>query len=341
MKKAVFIFLLLGILAGGAFAQVTFGGKAYAGIQLEKPFSDTNKKETVSFTHRSEGAPKLDFFTIAASEYFGIKLDLTYQAVNENPVSLNGLYGWAYLLDKSLKLDLGQISDGKWVSVLDSDHEETFDEISGFRINYTVPQVKGLNIGAAFSAEGLTDEDFDLEKFFKQIVFGASYANALFNTVLAYDLGSNTRMLFGFNFTGIDDLTSAGIQMKVSNIATWDNRIYTGELQLLEKLGYRVVRPFIVSLLLGQTFYGNPDKDVSMLFNLGASYKLLPNLTAYVSGEISSPNYFETNKYKIKPGFEYSLGGLGLLYVEYELELAQYKMDSYHRFGFGLEILAF
>ena len=341
MKRAVFVFLLLGILAAGAFAQLTFGGKAYAGIQLEKPFSDTNKKETVSFTHREEGAPKLDFFAIAASEYYGVKLDITYQAVKENPVGLNGLYGWAYSMNKALKLDMGLISDGKWVSSLDADHEETFDEVSGFRVNYSVPSVAGLNFGAAFSAEGLTDEEFDLDKFFKQIVFGASYANTMVNTTFAYDLGSNARMLWGLNFTGIDDLTSAGIQMKVSNMATWKNRVYSGEMQLLEKLGYRVVRPFIVSMLFGQTFYGNPDKDTFLLFKPAISYRLQPKLTSYFSYEVSSPDKFKTNTHKIKPGIEYSLGSMGLLYVEYELELAKYEMDSFHRFGFGLDIKAF
>jgi len=341
MKRAAFLFLLFGIIAGGAFAQVTFGGEAFVGIQLETPFSDTNQKETVGLTHRDEGASKLNFFTTASRENYGLKLDLTYQVAAENPVSLNGLYGWARVLDKSMKLTLGQISDGIWVSNLDADHEVTFDEISGLRVDYNVPLLKGLNIGAAFPANGLTDEDFDLEKMPKKVIFGASYVHYLFNAVFAYDLGSNTRMLFGFNFTGIDDLTSAGVQMKVSNMATWEDRVYSGEIQLLEKVGYRIIRPLNVSMLFGQTIFGNPDKDVFLLFNLTTSYRLFPKLTAYVSGEISSPDYFETNTYKVKPGLEFSLGGMGLLYMEYELELAKYKTDSFHRFGIGMEIKAF
>ena len=340
MKRAIFVLLLLGVLAVGAFAQISFSGEAYAGVMLESPFSETNSKQTVELTHRDEGAPKFNFVAAAARENYGIKLDLTFQTTN--PISLNGIYGWVNFLDKSLNLTMGQISDGLWVSSLDSDHEETFDEISGFRVDYNVPLLKGLNVGAAFSAEGLTDDEFNLDKFAKQIMFGASYVHYLFNTVLAYDLGGNTRMLFGFNFTGIDDLTSAGVQMKVSNIATWENRLVGGEIQLFEKLGYRIMRPLNVSLLLGQTFYGKkPDKDTFLLFNLAVSYRLLPNLTAYLSGEISSPDYFETNTYKIKPSLEYTLGGPALLYVEYELELGKYKMDSFHRFGFGMDIKAF
>jgi len=341
MKRAVLVFFLFGILVGGAFAQITFGASAYVGIQLESPFSDTHTSETVSATHRTEGPSNLDFFMTGSRDNLGFRLDLNYQIAAQDTVRLDGLYGWANLFDNSLNLAFGRISNGRWVSVLDADHKMTFDEITGFRVAYDVPLVPGLNIGAAFPAEGLTDEEYDLEKFFRRVIFGASYIHPLFTAVFAYDLGSNTRMLFGFNLAGFGSLTSAGIQVVVRNMATWDNRILTGELQVRERVEFRITREFSVSALASQTFFGHPDRDTALLFNLTASYRLHPIVTAFLSGEISSPDYFETNTYKIRPSLEFALGGAGFLYVEYELELGRYRMDSFHRFGIGLNVRVF
>jgi len=341
MKRAFFIFFLFGVFTAGAFAQITFGATAYVGIQVESPFSDTHTSETVSATHRREGPSNIDFFMVGTRDNMGFRLDLNYQIAAEDPVRLDGLYGWTNLFDNSLNLAFGRISNGRWVSVLDADHKMTFDEITGFRVAYDVRLLPGLNVGVAFPAEGLTDEEYDLEKFFRRVVFGASYVHPLFTAVFAYDLGSNTRMLFGLNLAGFGSLTSAGIQMVVSNMATWDNRILTGQIQLRERVEFRITREFSVALLASQTFFGHPDRDTALLFNLTASYRFNHIITAFLSGEISSPDYFETNTYKIRPSLEFAMGGAGFLYVEYELELGRYRMDSFHRFGIGLNIRIF
>ena len=331
MKKYIVVFLLLCILAGNSFAQLTFGGEAYAGVQIEKQY---DQDETVSTTHRKEGAPKFNFTAAAVREDYGIKLDADFQTTN--PFTLNGIYGWVYFLDKSINLAIGKISDAKWVSNLDTDNEVFFDKISGFRVEYKTP-LAGLNVGAAFPAN-----DFDFDRFAKKIILGASYVQPLLNSVIAYDMGNNGRFLFGFNYTGIDDLTAAGIEIRAVSLATWDSRVagFGGELTIKEKVGYRVMLPLTVSLLAGQTFYGDPDAKAALFFTPSATYRVLPNLSASLSLKLSSADAFKTTDLAIKPCLEYTLKGLALLYVEYELKFTDMKHDN-HRFGFGIDVKAF
>ena len=341
MKRAVIIVLLFFILVESIFAQLSFGGEAYAGFQLEKLY---DQEENVSATHREEGAPKFEFVATAVRENYGIKLDMTFQTTN--PININGIYGWANFLDNSIRLSVGQISDAVWVSILDPDLPELkFDDVTGFRVEYKTP-LQGLSVGAAFPAK-----DFRFEKFAKKIIFGGSYVHELFNTVAAYDMGSNAQMLFGFNFTGIDDLTSAGIQLRAGNFATWDSSQvgYSGEFFINEKVGYRIMRPLIVSLLAGQKIYkhptnlDDPDSNFALTFTPSVFYRIMPNLTASLSLELDTPNKFKQVDFAIKPCFEYSLKGPALLYVEYEFRLVDIsdKKQDNHRFGFGFDVVAF
>jgi hypothetical protein len=299
MKKFVIVSLLLGILAGNVFAQLTFSGEAYAGISLEKPLNDTD--ETIGTNHREKGAPMFNFVAAAARENYGVKLDTNFQVPGS--ISVNGIYGWVYFLNKSINLSMGKISDGKWVSSLDADHEITWDEVTGFRVDYKTP-VAGLNVGVAFAAD-----DYTLEKFGQKLLFGASYVNAMLNTVLAYDLGNNGRILFGLNYTGIDELTSAGVQFVAKNFSTWDSKSpgFWGEFNINEKAGYRIMRPLVVSLFLSQTIYNNPDVDAILTFMPAVSYKIRPDLTASFSLDITTANYFvESQVISLKPCLEYT-----------------------------------
>ena len=331
MKKLVLILLIFGVLAANAFAQLSFSGEVYAGIQLEKAYEETEK---ISTNHRDEGAPKFLFIATTQRENYGAKLDLSFQATNPYTQTLEGLYGWVNLWENNIRLTMGKISDGVWVSSLDADHEFVFDEITGVRVEYKTP-VAGLRVGFA-----LPTQDYNLEELAKRAIFGASYVNAMFNAVVAYDSGNNDNVLFGFNFTGIDSLTSAGIQAKISNLATWDNTLVGGIIQVNEKVGYRVMKPLIVSLIAGQTVYADTKKDIGLSFTPGASYRIMPGLMGYLNVELKTNDYFETNDLKITPSLEYSLKGPALLYVQYELEMKELKNDS-HRFGFGIEIKAF
>jgi hypothetical protein len=176
-----------------------------------------------------------------------------------------------------------------------------------------------------------------MEKFAKQAVFGANYIHEFFNVVAAYDLGSNARAIFGFNFTGLDQLTTAGIELMGTDLALWEK---TGSLKVDEEVGYQITREFTAVLHLGQLLYGKSESDPELLFRPGVRYKILPPLTAFLDVELSSTDMFETMNVVAHPWIEYSLGDMGLLYLEYELSLPDMK-DPSHLIGFGMEIKAF
>ena len=333
MRKAIFVFVIICCAAGNAFAQLTFSGEAYAGVQLEKKY---DMDETIDVIHRDKGGnpglPKFDFMATALRDDYGMKADVIFQY--NNIVKLNGVYGWVNFFNNAIRLTMGQISDAVWVSCLDADHEYHFDDITGFRVQYNTP-IDGLNLGAAFPTQ-----EYDTDKFIKKVIFGASYVHPYFNTIFAYDVGNNARALFGFNFTGIDELTSANLQVKASNLATWDNPLVGGVVEINEKIGYRVIRPLTIQLLMEQKVYGEPDKDASLAFIPGIAYRIIPGLVASLDIGFSSADYFTTKDLMIRPCLEYTLKGPALFYVEYELKLEELKRDN-HKFGFGMDIKAF
>jgi len=335
MKKAIIVFLLVSVLAGGAFAQVSFSGEIHAGIQLQRLYS---QDETLTTTHREYGAPKFDFTATVMRENYGARLDTTFQQTDDSygHLTLNGIYGWAAFLDNSLRLTLGQISSAAWVTGLDARLPEfRFDEIRGFRVEYTTP-IDGLSVGAAFRSEGQ-----DTRGFFEQIIFGATFVHPLFSTVFAYDLGRDTNLLFGFNFLGIPDLT-AGLQLQAANLAIWDDFAFgsPGMLRAYYKVGYRIMRPLDVFLIFGQRIFARSGAGPEWIITPGVTYRFLPGVTGEF--RISLDNY-DGNPDKnltMLAAIEHTLRGPAILYVEYELRLD--NMDrANHTFGFGITIRAF
>jgi hypothetical protein len=242
---------------------------------------------------------------------------------------VNGIYGWVNFLDNQIRLSIGDISDGVWVTSLDNEYN--FDEVNGLRVEFRTP-LKGLSVGVAVDAE-----DYTFDKFAKHFVFGGSYVSALFNGVFAYDLGNNTRTLFGFNFTGIDDLTTAGIEFSANDLALWDK---VGSMVIDEEAAYRIIRPLTVSLHLTQKFRGNPDEDAGFGFRPGIAYRITRALTGSLELEVNTEDAFKTSNLVLTPCLEYSLPGPGLLYLQYDLKVAEFKKPS-HTIGFGFEIKSF
>jgi hypothetical protein len=326
MKKFIAVSVLLCVLAGGVFAQITLGGEFYTGVTLDIP---NDGDESIGVSHREKGNTLFEFNAVVNKDRFGAKLDTSFVKQPTDFFRLNGIYGWTYFLDKQIRLTLGDISDAIWVTPLDNEYH--LDDVAGFRLEYRTP-LPGLSVGAAFDAG-----DYTMEKFFKQIVFGASYVHALFNTVAAYDTGSNANMIFGFNFTGIDQLTTAAIELKGSNLALWEKM---GSFILDEEVAYQIIGNFTAVLHLGQSFYGKADSDLGLLFRPGVKYRFLPPLTGFLDLEFNSQDTFKTTNMIVHPWVEYSLGNLGLLYLEYKLSLPDMKAPA-HTIGLGMEIKAF
>ena len=272
----------------------------------------------------------------------GARLDANFRHGEEEDVTVEGIYGWVNFLDNSLRLTMGRISSPVWIANLDPDNVFYFDKITGFRLEYETP-LPGLSVGVALRTEGN-----DMEQLFKRTIFGANYVHPLFNIVFAYNMGSNAHLLFGFNFTsipGIPDLT-AGIQARVMHLASWDDPVFTGVLDLQQRVTYRVMRPLTVSLHMGQVIYAEPRgdwdrRDPELFFTPGVSYIISPGLTASLTAEFRSTDLFDRSRYiTLNPSIEYMLGG-AVFYAEYELRLARYKHDSFHRISFGVTISVF
>ena len=176
MRKLVLLALIFGVFITNVFAQLTFSGEVYAGVQLEKAYDEDEK---IGIFHRDEGAPKFLFVATTQKENYGAKLDMSFQATTPFTQTLNGIYGWVNLWENNIRLTMGKISDGVWVSSLDADHEFVFDEITGFRVEYKTP-LPGLRVGFA-----VPTQDNTLEDTAKRAIFGASYVSAMFNSVVA------------------------------------------------------------------------------------------------------------------------------------------------------------
>ena len=338
MKKAIIVFLLVSVLAGGAFAQVSFSGEIHAGIQLQRLYS---QDETLTTTHREYGAPKFDFTATVMRENYGARLDTTFQQGDDpGGFTLNGIYGWitfdGFSGSDSFRLTMGQISSAAWVTNLDARLPEfRFDEIRGFRVEYTT-SVEGLSVGAAFRADGQ-----DTQQFFEQIIVGATFVHPLFASVFAYDVGRDTNLLFGFNYLGIPDLT-AGLQLQATNLAIWNDLAFgsPGMLRTYYKVGYRVMRPLDVYLIFGQRFFARSGVGPEWIITPGVTYRFLPTLSG--DFRISLDNY-DGNPNKnltILAALEHTLRGPAILYVEYEMRLDNMERAS-HTFGFGITIRAF
>jgi len=225
MKKILAFSVLLALFTNNAFSQISFGGYLYSGIQLDIPHEGD---ETWKVNHRDGkyGGTEFGFFGTVNRDRFGAKVDTAFQPLNDEPFKVIGAYGWVNFLNKQLVMTVGKISDAAWVTNLENNYK--FDDITGLRLEYSTP-INGLSVGMAFDAAG-----YKTEEFFKQLIFGGTFVHSLFNTVIAYDFGSNTQMLFGFNFVGLDavGVSTLGIEMRVIEMALFDK---FGEVSLDEK----------------------------------------------------------------------------------------------------------
>ncbi|MDR1430389.1 MAG: hypothetical protein LBI85_08885 [Spirochaetaceae bacterium] len=338
MKKLLILVMLCAVVSGGAFAQLVWNGEFYTGLEFSSPHgSDEYITQNHTDHHETKGPTQFDLTGTYTGGIFGVKLDTLFQDVAGNEVSLVGAYGWVNFLDDQVRLSLGKISDGVWVTSLEKEH--VLDKnIRGFRVEFKPRFLGGLNLGAAFPAGDSGDTSYDGEEFANGMILGASYIHPLFNTVAAYDRGGVGRVIFGFNYTGIYELTDAGIEIDYRDLTdTWDSG---GSVTIDEKIGYRIMRPLTVSLHASQTVYGDSDTDINLLFNPEVSYRLTPSLTAGLEAELQSPDYFTTINLDLVPYVDYALSGGAYIYLQYRLHMADMKNPD-HSVGLGLTLISF
>ncbi|MCL2381880.1 MAG: hypothetical protein FWC64_09875, partial [Treponema sp.] len=122
MKKAILLFSLLSVLAGGAFAQVSFSGSVYAGVRLHIPYDGD---ESITTNHRDYDDPQFNLTATVMRENYGARLvTRTRMLDGEGDFAVRGAYGWVNFAgpfgDDSLRLTVGQISSPAWVTRLHS-----------------------------------------------------------------------------------------------------------------------------------------------------------------------------------------------------------------------------
>jgi hypothetical protein len=324
--------------SSSAPAVLTLGGKASAGLQIDADDSGN----TVSALHRKDGSPLFNLTAVAQTENYGIKLDTDLRAETGNELTLNGIYGWAAFMDGDLRVSVGKISDAKWVAAIDpSIPERSYDDITGARVDWNVPDVQGLNVGFALRAN-----EWDAETMLKNTVFGASYNRDSLSSVLAYDMSGNGNILAGVNYSDVVPRLDAGLRLEATNLNTFGADLFPGQMAVYEKAAYRLAAPRLTPyIILGQTFFGNGDKT-ALVLNPGVSYRVdaVPGLTAFFGAKLATPDYFDTSSLALKPGVEYSLGGTALIYAEYEMGIDNLSASDPaigSRFGIGLEVKAF
>ena len=338
MKKTIIVFLMTGVLASGAFAQITFSGSAYAGIQLRNP---DGADETINTFHREEGSPMFNLTGTVLRDNFGARLDTTFQATADphTHFSLNGIYGWVdfdgFSDNDSFRLTMGKVSNPAWATNLDARlPTHSLDEITGFRVEYNTP-IQGLSVGIAFEST-----NYDVQTFFEQMIFGATFIHPLFIAVFAYDLGDNGQAIFGFNYIGVPDLV-LGMQLRAGNLASWDNELmHFGTLLMHQKVGYRITRSIFAYLILGQGIFGSEHVDTFLEFTPGVDIRFTPNLLGSFRLTVDSSDHFTTTNLTLNPMLEYSLRGPAVLYLEYSLRLDDMDRAT-HTLGFGITIRAF
>jgi hypothetical protein len=298
--------------------------------------------ETINTEHREEGAPKFDFTATVIRETYGARLDTAFQMTDDSDghFTLNGIYAWVnfdgFFGTDSFRLTMGQISSPVWVTRLDANLPEfRFDEIRGLRVEYTTP-IQGLSVGAAFRADG-----HDTQKFAEQMILGANFIHPLLDAVIAYDIGRDANLLFGFNYTGIPDLT-AGLQLQAVNLAIWDDFAFAspGMLRTYYKVGYRIKRPLSVYLIFGQRFFARDGVNSEWEITPGVTYRFLPNLTGDFRVSLDNYGGSPDNNLTITTALEYILSGPAIFYAEYDVKLANMDIAT-HTFGFGITIRAF
>jgi len=339
MKKILAFSVLLALCINNAFSQITFGGYFYSGIELDIPYGSD---ETWKVNHRDGkyGGTEFGLFGTVSRDRFGAKVDTAFQPLTDDPFKVNGAYAWVNFLNKQLVMSVGKINDASWVTTLENNYK--FDDVTGLRLEYTTP-IDGLRVGVAFDAG-----EYDTETFFKNLIFGGTYLHSLFNAVIAYDFGSNTQMLFGFNYTGLDAIgvSTLGIEMQVIEIALFEK---FGVVSLDEKIAYDVNRNLTARLHLAQKFQGNSSRKHELAFTPGVTYRIIRNrLTAFFDMGISFPDnprdYFDIFNMKIHPWIEYNLGNAGLLYFEFITninDIRRPKPKADFTLGFGIDIRVF
>jgi hypothetical protein len=142
----------------------------------------------------------------------------------------------------------------------------------------------------------------------------------------------STRIIFGFNFKGVKNLT-AKMQASFFNLGDFD-RFGTGSID--ETIGYAITPKFSVGANFYQDFYGEDAFPNNMInspyfrFNPNVSYQLANNIGAGLGFTYGICEDVVESDWTLRPGLTFVLGGFGAFRVElyYELNAITYTDEA-------------
>jgi len=100
------------------------------------------------------------------------------------------------------------------------------------------------------------------------------------------------------------------------------------------------MRPLNVYLIFGQRHFARSGVGPEWVVTPGVSYRFLPNLTGDFRVSLDNYDGNPNNNLTIVTALEYTLRGPAILYMEYEVNLADMDRAT-HTFGFGITIRTF
>jgi hypothetical protein len=265
MKKALLVLLLLAV-AGGLFAQVTWGARVYAGYNATLNDGDTdwglnwNSGAGAAVQGRLYGTFRNEAGTVGGS------LQLRAAVSNGgSTVTAAVYYGWFTLFEGKLKVLGGKWGDGEfseqyiWAATL------LGNDKSGLALNFY--PMDGLRLGFGLHSNTLnaTTSTFDNLEYW----FGAAYEAGDIGVFAQANVGKD---LFDAQLDFVYDAEpiTGVFHATFSNLADFSN---SGEIGLNEFFGYYGVENLDLELYLSETLYGNGDPfgfstEVDVTYNL-------------------------------------------------------------------------
>jgi len=206
------------------------------------------------------------------------------KAIDANLFADNA-YGWINFLDKMINVKTGFINDAVWGNA--GQFGENYD--AGLGVRLEVMPIDGLNIGAFFNYPDGSGSAYKTVNFFGETAFGFKYTADVWNlsaTLKLYspesaystvvdtadefpngvDLltgdpafkdsyESDMKMLFGFGFTGVENLTVI-VDGHAFYMSHWSD---IGVFECWEEFAYQLSDPFTVGLNIYEGLSGNSD----------------------------------------------------------------------------------
>jgi hypothetical protein len=302
MKKALIVFLILAV-AGGLFAQITWGGGVSTGFGVGFDDNDDSKPLVDYIRNRGEHGMRFDFtgnYAGAKEGYgtYGATLTLRGQVARFTDgetfaFSFDGGRAW-WQPNSLLRFDVGDGGPGGFGTPGAIDTSMDVAGGNGLNIRLT-PPVTGLTlVGTAFYGKAY--------KLFEDMSYGFGVKYEAANLILVVGdlvynpaVAAKIRIAAGANYLGLSGLGLSKIaaDVRTNNLGESNSFIDIGEVVTFGKDALTLTAKARQALWLGD---GTPEVSIPMYLQGEVSYKITPEVTAgiegrYTMGYIPDYNY--------------------------------------------------